>query len=47
MAFSPPHITEVADSSKIVIISTKLRSIATSQTANFREYKVIKKILGV
>lgn len=31
----------------MVIISTRLRSIATSQTTTFREYKVIKKILGV
>jgi hypothetical protein len=47
MAFSPPHIIQAADSSKMVIISTRLRSITTSQTTIFREYKVITKILGV
>jgi hypothetical protein len=47
MAFSPPHIIEVAGSSKMAIISTRLRSIATSQITIFREYNVIKKIYGV
>jgi hypothetical protein len=47
MALSPSLIIEVAGCSKMVIIATGLRSIATSQTTIFREYKVIKKILGV
>jgi hypothetical protein len=44
--FNSPN-QQVAGSSKLVIISTRLRSITTSQTTIFREYKVIKKILGV